>query len=57
MAAAAYVPSDVDGICDSKKMTKEEDRERLFEVLIDSPDVCWAAAVMDAAYIDKVNVS
>ena len=56
MAAAAWVPETVSGICDSKKITKEEDRQHLFERLTASPGMLWAAAIMDAPYIDQVNI-
>lgn len=56
VAAAAIVPTDIDGITDSKKITKEEDRENLYKAITESPNVRWAVAVMDAPFIDKVNI-
>lgn len=56
VAAAAIVPLDIDGITDSKKITKEQDREDLFKAITESPKVRWAVAVMDAPFIDKVNI-
>lgn len=56
VAAAAIVPSDIHGITDSKKITKEDDREALYEAITASPKVRWAVAVMDAPFIDKVNI-
>eukprot|EP00534_Pseudo-nitzschia_fraudulenta_P002415 CAMPEP_0201132234 /NCGR_PEP_ID=MMETSP0850-20130426/45214_1 /ASSEMBLY_ACC=CAM_ASM_000622 /TAXON_ID=183588 /ORGANISM="Pseudo-nitzschia fraudulenta, Strain WWA7" /LENGTH=243 /DNA_ID=CAMNT_0047402523 /DNA_START=502 /DNA_END=1233 /DNA_ORIENTATION=+ len=56
VAAAAIVPVNIDGITDSKKITKEEARERLYEEIIKSGDVRWAVAVMDAPFIDEVNI-
>ena len=56
VAAAAIVPSDIHGITDSKKITKEKDREDLYEAIVISPKVRWAVAVMDAPFIDKVNI-
>jgi ribonuclease HII len=56
VAAAAIVPLDIDGITDSKKITKEQDREDLYEAITSSPNVRWAVAVMDAPFIDKVNI-
>jgi len=56
VAAAAIVPLDINGITDSKKITKEEDREELYKAITESPKVRWAVAVMDAPFIDKVNI-
>ena len=56
VAAAAIVPQNIDGITDSKKITKEQDREDLYKAITESPNVRWAVAVMDAAFIDKVNI-
>ena len=56
VAAAAIVPVDIDGITDSKKITKEQDREDLYEAITESANVRWAVAVMDAPFIDKVNI-
>jgi len=56
VAAAAIVPVDIDGITDSKKITKEKDREDLYKAITESPEVRWAVAVMDAPFIDKVNI-
>jgi ribonuclease HII len=56
VAAAAIVPLDIDGITDSKKITKEKDREDLYEAITSSPNVRWAVAVMDAPFIDQVNI-
>jgi len=56
VAAAAIVPVDIDGITDSKKITKESDREDLYKAIVESKDVRWAVAVMDAPFIDKVNI-
>ncbi len=56
VAAAAIVPTDIDGITDSKKITKEKDREDLYKAIVESPNVRWAVAIMDAPFIDKVNI-
>ena len=56
VAAAAIVPIDIDGITDSKKITKEQDREDLYKAITESANVRWAVAVMDAPFIDKVNI-
>ena len=41
VAAAAIVPTDIDGITDSKKITKELDREDLYKLIVNSPNVKW----------------
>eukprot|EP00536_Pseudo-nitzschia_multiseries_P008999 jgi/Psemu1/199608/e_gw1.241.44.1 len=56
VAAAAIVPVDLEGITDSKKLTKEERREELYDAIVASTDVRWAVAVMDAPFIDEVNI-
>lgn len=56
VAAAVWAPADLDGIVDSKKITKEEERERLYEELIQMPNIEWAVAVMDAQRIDEINI-
>ena len=55
-AAAALLPVDIPGITDSKKITKEEERERLYEEIVAAPGVRWAAAVIDAQRIDEINI-
>lgn len=56
VTAAAIVPSDIEGITDSKKITQEEQREALYNRILESPNIRWAVAVMDAAKIDQVNI-
>jgi ribonuclease HII len=56
VVAAAMVPIDINGITDSKKITKEDDREDLYNAIVNSSDVRWAVAVMDAPFIDRVNI-
>ena len=55
-AAAALLPVDIPGITDSKKIIKEEERERLYEEIVAAPGVRWAAAVVDAQRIDEINI-
>ena len=55
-AAAALLPVDIPGITDSKKITNEEERERLYEEIVAAPGVRWAAAVVDAQRIDEINI-
>jgi ribonuclease HII len=56
VAAAAIVPTDIPGITDSKKITKEEMREELYEKIISSPNARWAVAISDAQKIDDINI-
>lgn len=56
VAAAVIVPYDVVGIVDSKQITKEDDREALYEQLIAMEGIRWAVSVIDAARIDEVNI-
>jgi ribonuclease HII len=56
VVAAAIVPHSIPGIMDSKLLVKEEERERLYEQLMESPNIQWALAVIDAARIDEVNI-
>ena len=50
----SHVP--IPGIVDSKRITSEDERERLFELIVASPGVRAAAAVVDAETIDRVNI-
>ena len=56
VAAAAIVPCEISGITDSKKITCEDERERLYEEIVASPNVSWAVAVVDAQCIDEINI-
>ena len=56
VVAAVWAPNDVEGIIDSKKITKEEKREQLFEELIKMEQIQWAVCIMDAARIDQINI-
>jgi ribonuclease HII len=56
VAAAIIAPFDLAGVVDSKKVTKEDDREALYEQLIAMKDVRWAVSVIDAARIDEINI-
>lgn len=56
VAAAAIVPHSVEGVMDSKMLVKEEERERVYKQLIESPNTRWAVAVIDAARIDEINI-
>jgi ribonuclease HII len=56
VAAAAIIPTNIPGITDSKKLTKEEDREVLYEKIVSSPNARWAIAISDAKRIDEINI-
>ena len=56
VAAAIIAPFDLNGVVDSKKVTKEDEREKLYEELIAMKDVRWAVSIMDAARIDEINI-
>ncbi|GKY90755.1 hypothetical protein MPSEU_000048400 [Mayamaea pseudoterrestris] len=57
VAAAAYAPINVGGIVDSKKITKESERERLYEEITHADSQAhWAVAVVSAARIDEINI-
>jgi len=56
VAAAAIVPTNISGITDSKKITKESERERLYEEIIASPGIRYAVAVVSAQRIDEINI-
>jgi ribonuclease HII len=56
VAAAIICRLDLPGVVDSKKITKEENREALYEQLIALKDVQWAVAIIDAARIDEINI-
>jgi ribonuclease HII len=56
VAAAVIVPTSISGIIDSKQITKEEERERLYELLIASPNIRYAVAIVSAQRIDEINI-
>jgi ribonuclease HII len=56
VAAAVWAPVDLEGIVDSKKITKEEERERLFEELLLMENIQWAVGIIDAQRIDEINI-
>lgn len=56
VAAAVIAPLDVQGVIDSKRITKEDDREGLYEQLIAMEGIRWAVSVVDAARIDEINI-
>jgi ribonuclease HII len=59
VAAAVIYPKDVpslSGIIDSKKITKEADREALYEQLVKIKGIQYAVAVIDAKRVDEINI-
>ena len=59
VAAAVIYPKDtptLPGIVDSKRITKEDDREELYEQLIKVPNIRWAVSIIDARRIDEINI-
>ena len=59
VAAAVIYPKDtppIEGITDSKRITKEEEREELYEQLIAVPNIRWAVSIIDAKRIDEINI-
>lgn len=57
VAACVHIPQHlfIDGVNDSKKMT-EKQRERLFDLLINHPEIYTAVGIVDACEIDKINI-
>eukprot|EP00600_Ochromonadales_sp_CCMP1393_P014053 CAMPEP_0175013262 /NCGR_PEP_ID=MMETSP0005-20121125/9810_1 /TAXON_ID=420556 /ORGANISM="Ochromonas sp., Strain CCMP1393" /LENGTH=347 /DNA_ID=CAMNT_0016269677 /DNA_START=34 /DNA_END=1077 /DNA_ORIENTATION=+ len=57
VTAACHITDGVfiDGINDSKK-TKEEEREEMYGVLTQHPDVHWAVSIVSHTEIDNVNI-
>ena len=56
VAAAVIIPANVDGIVDSKKLTKEDVREDLYHKILASPNLQWSVAVINARVIDEINI-
>jgi ribonuclease HII len=58
VAACCHVPLDVhiDGIRDSKDITDEDERERIFEQLTTHPRVRFAVHVNSHTRIDEINI-
>lgn len=50
------LPGGMDGIQDSKKIAKEEEREKLYQQIVMEKSENWAVAVIDAAKIDEINI-
>ena len=56
VAAAAILPVNIAGVVDSKKITKEEERNRLYEAIIACPGIQYAVAIISAKRIDEINI-
>ena len=59
VAAACMIDNSVktiDGIMDSKALTKESDREIIYEQLINTPGVQYGVSVIDHKKIDEINI-
>merc|ERR1719229_250842 len=58
VVAAAYVPIDVaiPGITDSKKINEEEEREKLYEIIIANKKIKWEVVALDHEQIDEFNI-
>jgi ribonuclease HII len=57
VACAVILPQDfcMEGLDDSKKLTPLQ-RERFYEQLTTSPQICWAVAWRDNQAIDRLNI-
>uniref|UniRef100_A0A7S3L3Z4 Ribonuclease n=1 Tax=Amphora coffeiformis TaxID=265554 RepID=A0A7S3L3Z4_9STRA len=65
VAAAVWLPVDISGIIDSKKITSEPMREALYEQIMQATlesssstnqEIKWAVAIVNAQCIDKINI-
>ena len=57
VAAACILPVNykVEGLTDSKRLT-EKKREKLYDILINDPNVIYAVGIVDERRIDKINI-
>jgi ribonuclease HII len=59
VAAACYIGDGVvgiDGVMDSKLVSDESKRERLYDTIVSHPEVVWGVSVVDRAVIDDINI-
>jgi ribonuclease HII len=58
VAAACIVPADIiiEGVVDSKKLTDEQVRERVYADLTNHPKIMWCATVISNEKIDEINI-
>ena len=56
--AAAYVPIDIyiEGITDSKKINQESEREKLYEIIVNTPEIKYSVSILDHNIIDEYNI-
>jgi len=56
--AAAYVPINIyiDGITDSKKINEESEREKLYEIIINTKEIKYSVSILDHTIIDEYNI-
>lgn len=55
-AAILSTCATVNGVCDSKLLTKEPFRDALYQQILSSPNLRYAVAVVDAKTIDEINI-
>ena len=57
VAAACILPVNytVEGLTDSKRLT-EKKREKLYDILINDPNVIYAVGIVDERRIDEINI-
>lgn len=57
VAAACILPVNykVEGLTDSKRLT-EKKREKIYEILINDPDVIYGIGIVDPRRIDEINI-
>jgi ribonuclease HII len=57
VAAAAILPYGImiEGIDDSKKLDIKE-REKLFQILVNNPEVIYGVSIVDSKIIDQINI-
>ena len=57
VAAACILPVNytVEGLTDSKRLT-EKKREKLFDILINDPNIHYAVGIVDERRIDEINI-
>jgi hypothetical protein len=55
-AAILSTCATVEGVCDSKLLTKEPLRDALYQQILSSPNLRYAVAVVDAKTIDEINI-